>query len=447
MTAGGQGVAACFRREIVSTTDAVETACVELRAFLNDAGLGTEAFGIELVARELLVNAVKHGNGFHAERRARMRLAVGRRWLTLRVTDEGKGFDWRAQRRIAVGRRHGHPRARVADWRELRKSPALQPGRQRGHGVVREARRIAEDEMSEGYTIGRQDALCSVRLEGDLTAALVPGLQSAVRQEIAAGASQVEVDLGQAVMLDSSGIGLLIAISNTLGRSGGRIAVVNASKDIARLLQTMRLSSRLNVREVRRQRVRSEMDDGLLNEFINESREHLATIEVDLLSVEEGGADIDEELVNKVFRAAHSIKGGSGFFGLARVKELSHRAETVLDMLRSRRMAPNAEIINVLLAAFDRLREMINDASHSESIEIDDLVVSLTGLASSYLPTAEKSTLVRDVVLQSASGWTITVPEVDLRPGASQREVHLRDRVRPDLRRRTQGQEHPADVP
>ena len=103
--------------------------------------------------------------------------------------------------------------------------------------------------MSEGYTIGRQDALCSVRLEGDLTAALVPGLQSAVRQEIAGGASQVEVDLGQAVMLDSSGIGLLIAISNTLGRSGGRIAVVNASRDIARLLQTMRLSSRLNVRE------------------------------------------------------------------------------------------------------------------------------------------------------------------------------------------------------
>ena len=93
------------------------------------------------------------------------------------------------------------------------------------------------------------------------------------------------------------------------------------------------------------------MDDELLNEFISESREHLATIEADLLTIEESGADIDEELVNKVFRAAHSIKGGSGFFGLERVKELAHRAETVLDMLRSRKMAPNAEIVNVLLAA------------------------------------------------------------------------------------------------
>lgn len=50
------------------------------------------------------------------------------------------------------------------------------------------------------------------------------------------------------------------------------------------------------------------MDDDLLNDFINESREHLATIEADLLTIEEGGADINEQLVNKVFRAAHSIK-------------------------------------------------------------------------------------------------------------------------------------------
>ena len=76
-------------------------------------------------------------------------------------------------------------------------------------------------------------------------------------------------------------------------------------------------------------------DDDLLKEFVNESREHLATIEADLLTIEEGSADIDEQLVNKISRAAHSIKGGSGFFGLERVKELAHKAETVLDMLRT----------------------------------------------------------------------------------------------------------------
>jgi two-component system chemotaxis sensor kinase CheA len=157
------------------------------------------------------------------------------------------------------------------------------------------------------------------------------------------------------------------------------------------------------------------MDDDLLKEFINESREHLATIESDLLLVEEGGADIDEDLVNKVFRAAHSIKGGSGFFGLNKVKELSHKAETVLDMLRSRKMAPNAEVTNVLLAAFDQLREMINHTDTSEQADIANCLVSLTGLASSYLPSDQKAALHAKVKLEApAGGGQVTLPQTDI---------------------------------
>ena len=69
-----------------------------------------------------------------------------------------------------------------------------------------------------------------------------------------------------------------------------------------------------------------DLDDELLKEFINESREHLTTIEADLLAIEEAGSEIDVELVNKVFRAAHSIKGASSFFGLTKVKDLAHKA-------------------------------------------------------------------------------------------------------------------------
>jgi two-component system, chemotaxis family, sensor kinase CheA len=156
------------------------------------------------------------------------------------------------------------------------------------------------------------------------------------------------------------------------------------------------------------------MDDPLLNEFVSESREHLATIEADLLAIEEGGTDIDEDLVNKVFRAAHSLKGGSGFLGLTQVKELAHRAETVLDMLRSRKMTPNAEVTNVLLAAFDKLREMINNPREIETIEITDLVVGLTGLASSYLPLEQKASLTQTVQLQPQGAATaVTLAQVD----------------------------------
>jgi two-component system chemotaxis sensor kinase CheA len=81
-------------------------------------------------------------------------------------------------------------------------------------------------------------------------------------------------------------------------------------------------------------------DDEILQSFIDESREHLADIENNLLTVEERGADIDEDLVNRVFRAAHSIKGGAGFMGLETIKNLAHKIENVLGMIRSREITP-----------------------------------------------------------------------------------------------------------
>src|ERR1700684_1928704 len=97
------------------------------------------------------------------------------------------------------------------------------------------------------------------------------------------------------------------------------------------------------------------LDDDLIHEYLAESREHLATIETDLLKIEQAGADIDEDLVNRVFRAAHSIKGGAGFFDLLKIQELAHRTESVLDLIREGKMIPNSEIVSILLLAFDKL--------------------------------------------------------------------------------------------
>ena len=157
-----------------------------------------------------------------------------------------------------------------------------------------------------------------------------------------------------------------------------------------------------------------EKHDDLINEFVAEAREHLTDMEADLLAIEEMGANIDEELVNKVFRAAHSIKGGSSFFGLNRIKELAHRAETVLDLVRSRKMIPNPEITNILLAAFDKLRDMINNVTESENEEIADHVRSLTQLASASLSGSEKAGLTRVAVLHTEEEQEIVIPEVDL---------------------------------
>jgi two-component system, chemotaxis family, sensor kinase CheA len=122
-------------------------------------------------------------------------------------------------------------------------------------------------------------------------------------------------------------------------------------------------------------------DDEILQGFIEESLEHLADIENDLLAIEEGGANIDEDLVNKVFRAAHSIKGGAGFMGLTTIQELSHATENVLGMIRSKKLIPTPEIINVLLIASDQLQSMIEDVHHSNEVDISAHLLPLNSIA------------------------------------------------------------------
>ncbi|MDH3347930.1 MAG: chemotaxis protein CheW [Desulfobulbaceae bacterium] len=121
-------------------------------------------------------------------------------------------------------------------------------------------------------------------------------------------------------------------------------------------------------------------DDEILQGFIEESLEHLADIENDLLTIEEAGADIDEDLVNKVFRAAHSIKGGAGFMGLTIIQELAHAAENVLGLIRSNKLIPTPEIINVLLTASDELQKLIEDIQNSNDKDISHHIVELNAI-------------------------------------------------------------------
>jgi anti-anti-sigma factor len=97
------------------------------------------------------------------------------------------------------------------------------------------------------YVIERRQTQVCVTLGGDLTAAIVPGLQADLKGALGQGATDVEFDLAGATQLDSSGIGLLIAAANSARRLGGRLCVTRASADISQLLQSMRLASRLNV--------------------------------------------------------------------------------------------------------------------------------------------------------------------------------------------------------
>jgi anti-anti-sigma factor len=104
-----------------------------------------------------------------------------------------------------------------------------------------------------GYTIERKERQCWVMLQGDLTAPLIPDLQAALKKNLEQGVDEAVFDLEKTGMLDSSGIGLLIAACNSLATKKGKMRVLNVSSDILRLLQSMRLVTRLNAsgRELR----------------------------------------------------------------------------------------------------------------------------------------------------------------------------------------------------
>lgn len=118
-------------------------------------------------------------------------------------------------------------------------------------------------------------------------------------------------------------------------------------------------------------------DDETLQMYLEESIEHLATIENDFLEIEGDGANINEDLVNKVYRAAHSIKGGAGFMGLTNIKNLTHEMENILGKIRSREIVPTPPIVNTLLSASDTLKELMNDILNSNDKDIGQQIKAL----------------------------------------------------------------------
>lgn len=92
--------------------------------------------------------------------------------------------------------------------------------------------------------------------------------------------------------------------------------------------------------------------------FFDESDEHLDDMEQLLMSLDIESPDPEE--LNSIFRAAHSIKGGSGIFGFDALMNLTHVMENLLDKARNNELSITADIVNVLLKTLDVLKDTLN---------------------------------------------------------------------------------------
>ena len=147
----------------------------------------------------------------------------------------------------------------------------------------------------------------------------------------------------------------------------------------------------------------------VVEDFVVEAQEHLENIEAELLEIEENGENIDVDLVNKVFRGIHSIKGVAGFIGLDTIGDLSHVLESVLDLIRKEVLIPDSHIVDVMLQAADSLRTLIDDVEASNDADVSTHIDALQGIldqqdGSAPAADGESAPAEAEVEAESAAG-------------------------------------------
>jgi len=158
--------------------------------------------------------------------------------------------------------------------------------------------------------------------------------------------------------------------------------------------------------------------------FFEESFEGLEIMESELLTLDVGEGDV--EIINTIFRAAHSIKGGAGTFGFMNVSEFTHVMETLLDEMRDGSRAVTQFAVDSLLESVDVLRSMLEAARDKTEVDEDMVAARYAVLNNILKDDAGGASSADDASTEAASAplaneqpgealWTIGfVPHADL---------------------------------
>lgn len=108
--------------------------------------------------------------------------------------------------------------------------------------------------------------------------------------------------------------------------------------------------------------------EDMIDTFVEETKENLEVMEEGLLELEKDPNN--DEVINSVFRAMHTIKGGAGLMGLDEMSSLAHALENVLDDIREKKIALSEDISTILFEGYDLLLHMVNEGDlHGEAIQ------------------------------------------------------------------------------
>lgn len=116
--------------------------------------------------------------------------------------------------------------------------------------------------------------------------------------------------------------------------------------------------------------------------FLDESHEHLQSLNDGLLSLEQNGTDMS--VLNEIFRNAHTLKGMSATMGYNKIAELTHEMEDVLDLLRKEKLELSEDLVDILFKCVDSLQAMIDNVGNGDPedlVDVSDLVAKLSAIS------------------------------------------------------------------
>ncbi len=138
------------------------------------------------------------------------------------------------------------------------------------------------------------------------------------------------------------------------------------------------------------------MDDlqEIKEDFLVEAFEMIEQLDQDLVELESNPEDLD--LLNRIFRVAHTIKGSSSFLNFDILTRLTHNMEDVLNKARRDELKITPDVMDVVLHSIDLMKALLvairdNGTDANSGIEIDDTVVRLQAISNGGAPTAEDS--------------------------------------------------------
>lgn len=172
--------------------------------------------------------------------------------------------------------------------------------------------------------------------------------------------------------------------------------------------------------------------DGALQTFFAEAEDLLNSMESALLRLDDG--DQDMETINEIFRAAHTIKGSAGLFGLNDIVSFTHIVENVLDRARDEKITIGGDLLSILLPCRDHIATLVEHAMHENENDADCLAHG-KALLDSLTPWLESNPTAAPVAVAAAP--VVSTPGASASGGGSYNHEawHISVRLGADLLR------------